>query len=79
MAAEKPVAARSCGPAIGMAGPTAAEWLNDVTRRAKFDVKTGTITADVDDWGNLVSAAKIAYGITDDELADLNPMVRRGR
>ena len=57
---------------MGMAGPSPAEWLNEVTRRAKYDRATNTVTADVDDWGNLVSAAMKAYDITDEELAALN-------
>ena len=62
---------------MGMAGPSAAEWLNTVTKRAKYNRATNTVTADVDDWGNLVSAAMIAYGITDEQLANLNPVEKR--
>jgi len=61
---------------MGMAGPTPAEWLNDCTKRAKFNKETGKIEADQDDWLNLIRSAQKAYGITDEELANLNDPVR---
>lgn len=57
---------------MGMAGPSSAQWLNGCTLRAKYDRATKTITADVNDWGNLVRLAQLQLGITDDELAALN-------
>lgn len=55
-----------------MAGEAPAEWLNGCTLRAAFNPATNKIEVDLDDWHNLLAAAKIAYGIADEELAELN-------
>lgn len=51
---------------MGMAGPSAHEWLAAVTRRADYDAASDRLTVDGDDWRGLVRLARRALDLGDE-------------